>query len=375
MKKTFWTIAIFYMLIAFEFFYMASPFAIYFYSVYRPGLNFLNEYPEAAWLTSFFLPHVVEETSSTIINLHNPVGGLLAILGFGAFCVGAGQVYYHKLARKGAVTGGIYDLIRHPQYVSLAICSFGLLLLWPRYIVLVIFIAMLFAYYFLAKVEEMECEEKFGQAYVDYKRRTNMFLPLSWPLQGKLPGLPESRFGQCMSIFGLYVLTVIVSMGVARGVQSLALESLYAFYSNGSAYLSVTKMDPDTLERLAEIALANEEVRGRLDEVGDSANARFLNYVLPIDRYVSEIPMNAVEGAGGHHFFSSPDHDKNSYKIIFTKADLRAERDSKGKKLFLDIVRRTPVVEVCLDLSQGKVTKIQQPSAIIKYENVPVSVY
>ena len=51
-KRTFWTIAIFYLLIGFEFFYMASPFAIYFYSVYGPGLNSVNSNPTLAWLSS-----------------------------------------------------------------------------------------------------------------------------------------------------------------------------------------------------------------------------------------------------------------------------------------------------------------------------------
>lgn len=32
------------------------------------------------------------------------------MLGFLSFCIGATQVYSHKLARKGAVTGGIYNL-------------------------------------------------------------------------------------------------------------------------------------------------------------------------------------------------------------------------------------------------------------------------
>lgn len=41
-KRAFWTVAMFYMLVAFEFFYMASPFALYFYSVYRPGLDFIS---------------------------------------------------------------------------------------------------------------------------------------------------------------------------------------------------------------------------------------------------------------------------------------------------------------------------------------------
>ena len=38
-RRTFWAVSAFYLLIAFEFFYMATPFALYFYSVYGPGLN------------------------------------------------------------------------------------------------------------------------------------------------------------------------------------------------------------------------------------------------------------------------------------------------------------------------------------------------
>ena len=51
-KHTFWAITAFYLLIAFDFFDMASPFALYFYSVYGPGLNFVNSSPTLAWLSS-----------------------------------------------------------------------------------------------------------------------------------------------------------------------------------------------------------------------------------------------------------------------------------------------------------------------------------
>ena len=100
-KRTFWVIAAFYVLIAFEFLYMASPFAIYFYSVYGPGLNFINKYPALVWLSTVFLPHIVVETSSVLVNSHNIVGGVFFIIGFLGFCITAGQVYYYKLARKG----------------------------------------------------------------------------------------------------------------------------------------------------------------------------------------------------------------------------------------------------------------------------------
>jgi len=374
-KKAFWAIAAFYMLIAFEFFYMVSPFAIYFYSVYKPGLNFANEHPWMAWLASFFLPHFTEKTSSTLIDLHTAVGSVLAIVGFVTFCMGAGQVYYYKLARKGAVTGVVYNFIRHPQYASLAVCSFGLLLLWPRYIVLIVYVTMLFAYYFLARAEERECEEKFGQSYVDYKNKTNMFLPFSFPLVDKLPRLPKSGLGRSMSILALYFLTVISSICLARGIQSFALESLYALYSENSAYISMTRMAPDKLEKLVEIALANDEVQARLGDATGSINTKFLNYVLPSERHFGAIAMNPVEGTEGHYFFSWPDYDKNLYKIVFTKADLRTDENVQGKELLRSVVRRTSIVEVWIDLSQNQVTRIQNPPTTTRFGNIPLPIF
>ena len=194
------------------------------------------------------------------------------------------------------------------------------------------FVTMLFAYYFLAKVEERECEEKFGQSYIDYKNRTNMFLPFRIPFTEKLPNLPQSRLKKALSIAALYVLTVLVSLGLARGLQSLALDSLYALYSKDSAYISVSKIKPETIEKLVAIALANEDVQTKLNDAKDSTNTKFLNYVLPAEWYVSEIPTNVVEG-------------------------------------------RMPIIEVWLDLSQSKVNNVQNPPATVKYENVPVPVY
>ena len=53
-RKTFWAVAAFYFLIGLEFLYMASPFAAYFYSVYRPTLSFLNMFPALSWLNKNF---------------------------------------------------------------------------------------------------------------------------------------------------------------------------------------------------------------------------------------------------------------------------------------------------------------------------------
>ena len=60
----------FYALVAFEFFYMASPFGAYLYAVYGPGLDWLEASGSTSWLIQFFLPHLVEETSSVLIDVH-----------------------------------------------------------------------------------------------------------------------------------------------------------------------------------------------------------------------------------------------------------------------------------------------------------------
>jgi hypothetical protein len=53
--KEFLAAALFYLVITLEFIYMASPFATYFYSVYGPGLNFINDSSTLFWLSSMFL--------------------------------------------------------------------------------------------------------------------------------------------------------------------------------------------------------------------------------------------------------------------------------------------------------------------------------
>ena len=99
-KSAFWTSTAFYALVAFEFFYMASPFAVYFYGVYGPGLEFLGNNSAASWAISFFLPHIVVDTTSPLVDAHNLIGAILMVAGLAAFAAGAWQIYSNKLAKK-----------------------------------------------------------------------------------------------------------------------------------------------------------------------------------------------------------------------------------------------------------------------------------
>lgn len=79
------------------------------------------------------------------------------------------------------VTEGIYAYIRHPQYTGFLMVTFAMLCEWATLPLLLMWPVLVVVYYRLARKEEADMEAEFGQAYVDYKNRTSMFLPLRWP--------------------------------------------------------------------------------------------------------------------------------------------------------------------------------------------------
>ena len=369
-KGTFWGAALFYIVIAFEFAYMASPFAAFFYSSYAPALNFFNNTPTLAWLNSFFLPHVVSETSSPIINIIDEIGAVIAIVGFVAFLVGACQVYYSKLRKQGAVTKGIYNIIRHPQYISFIVCSFGLLLMWPRYIVVIMFVIMIFAYYFLAKVEEKECTIKFGQSYIDYKNRTNMFLPFKIRLLSKLQ-LPKSSIKKAISLLSMFFAVLIIGLGFAKGLETLSLNSLYAIYTNNSIDLSLSKMTDEKINNIMEIVRTDNRVAALLSDF--DKETRYVNYILPTEWYESEIPMNLFESGRAH--YSPRNYDANLYKVIITRISLRNNNNIPTARMLTNIHTREGIVEIWIDLSEQRITQILDMPDNIRYDGIPVAIY
>ena len=370
MRGTFWGAALFYFFIAFEFFYMAGPFAAYFYSAYAPALNFFNDIPILSWLNRFFLPHAVRQTSSALINAHEIIGAVLAITGFIAFCVGACQVYYHKIAKKGIVTGGIYNFVRHPQYISFMICSFGLLILWPRYIVAIMFVTMVFAYYMLAKVEERECSEKFGQSYIDYLNKTNMFLPVTIKPFSKLH-LPKSKGKKALALITAYIAALLIVLGMAKGLQTLSINSLYSVYTENSADVSICELSDEKINDVMQIVRTDTQVAARFS--GFDESSQYINYILPAEWLAAEIPMNGVEVRQGH--YSPSNYNANLYKVIITKITTRNNNTVSASDLLTNVYAREAIAEVWVDLSKQQVTQILDMPQTIRYDGIPTAIY
>jgi len=111
---------------------------------------------EAAWA-------FVMVTSSIIIFL-------------GLFMMSRGWSSIHS-SRGELVTDGIYRYVRHPQYLGLIVITVGLLIQWPTVITVIMWPVLAVMYYRLAKKEEIEALEAFGERYEKYKQSTPMFMP------------------------------------------------------------------------------------------------------------------------------------------------------------------------------------------------------
>ncbi|KAB2832745.1 MAG: hypothetical protein F9K51_04595, partial [Candidatus Dadabacteria bacterium] len=132
-----------YLLTGLEIFIMISPFAAYFYSLYSPLMNMLHATPWTDWSTEFFLPHFVFP-DSLFLKLVGTIQVLSLCAGVVLFLSAAVPLYLSKFIRRGVVKGGLYRHVRHPQYLGLGIAGFGLLLYWPRFLILITYLTMLF---------------------------------------------------------------------------------------------------------------------------------------------------------------------------------------------------------------------------------------
>lgn len=76
------------------------------------------------------------------------------------------------------MTEGVYSRMRHPQYTGLFIIVFGEgIVHWPTIVSVAAFPIIVLAYTLLARKEERQVVEKFGDEYREYRRHVPMFIP------------------------------------------------------------------------------------------------------------------------------------------------------------------------------------------------------
>lgn len=109
------------------------------------------------------------------------IGILLNLLGGALIILGWREIYnrYWKKEDEGGelVKDGVYSYMRHPQYTGFILMTLGLLVHWATLPLLIMWPILVLQYYRLAKKEEEEMIDKFGEEYEEYRRKVPMFLP------------------------------------------------------------------------------------------------------------------------------------------------------------------------------------------------------
>lgn len=236
---------------------MVTPFAAYFYSVYTPLLGGLEQSAATAWLPQFFLPHLAH-TKLALFRAVNWVGAVLTLIGLVGFLACAVQLYYGKFVRKRLVTGGLYGRVRHPQYLMLIIAGAGLLLLWPRFFILVTYLMMLGLYYVLARHEEEVIRHRYGAVTDDYLARVPMLNPFAGArADGHAGPLPRS------TALAVWLGIGAVSLAAAFGLRALAVSQLYAVRSEAPNVTAVAfrELSDEDIGATADAVMATEPLR------------------------------------------------------------------------------------------------------------------
>lgn len=138
-----------------------------------------SHYPGVNWF-SHDAGHLLEMMFGWRINPHfGPFHmASFVLIGAGFWMISVGWAVLHAAQQRGAMaTTGIYERLRHPQYVGFILILTGFLLQWPTLLTLAMYPVLVVMYVRLARHEEKVAIAEFGDAYRRYMERTGGFFP------------------------------------------------------------------------------------------------------------------------------------------------------------------------------------------------------
>lgn len=121
------------------------------------------------------------------------IGYSIVLVGIALVTAGWREVYRARKENRLADQGP-YAVVRHPQYTGFFLAVFGEgVVHWPTLFSLTAFPIIVAAYAMLARKEERQMVDRFGEKYLEYRRRVPMFWPRGGRWRALLQFSPGSR--------------------------------------------------------------------------------------------------------------------------------------------------------------------------------------
>lgn len=344
---------------------MISPFAGFFYATqFEPLLGLLSRSRFTAWLDGFFLNHATT-TTSLLLEWQRKLGLVMIGLGLAGFLLSAVQVYWNKLRKRGVAKGFLYRFVRHPQYLCLGMAGWGLLTMWPRFLLLGIWVTMLFLYAGLARFEERRMEEKFGDDYHRFADTRGAFLPGS-PVHRLFEATLDRLRPRPVGWATAYVFCLALAFSTAFGVRGYALASVarYVEPHYRTVVVSAWPKPEEWMRRIVRAALSNEQVRERLQVAGEGMP--LVATILPPKygmkgMYYTMPAGQANRGSGRPLMGVDPDSIDEPVELVFSRAEKPYKNDLSIREALDADVRLTPLVVVEILPATGQVKRVENP--------------
>lgn len=98
-------------------------------------------------------------------------GGLILILR------GGHELFHNKNSTSNLVRSGLFAYVRHPLYLGVQFIYLGCIFLTSSLLALLVWIPILIFYDKLATYEEEDLERRFGEEYLEFKKKVSKWFP------------------------------------------------------------------------------------------------------------------------------------------------------------------------------------------------------
>lgn len=360
---------------ALEVLIMVSPFAGLFYAAMDVGpFRWLSRSRLTAWLNGFFLNHSAV-TTSPFLEWHREAGLWIGLLGLAGFVAAAAAVYGGRAREGGIARGSLYRFVRHPQYLCLALAGYGLLVVWPRFLLLGLWVTMLFLYAGLARFEERRMEDRFDDEYRRFAAGRGSFLPGS-PIrrlfEATLGRLRPRPLGWIAAWIGALLLAYAGAFALREATRSAA--SIVVHEQDRLVMISVWPRSDAWIEETVRLAARNNLAWNRLRVKANRSTvvATILPYDYPMrdmyyddDAEETEI-LTLAAGVGlpfVHRAFAigAPPRPDDAVQVVFSRASKGYKRYISPAEALDPDVQLTPLVVVDYLPSTGTIAGIRYP--------------
>jgi protein-S-isoprenylcysteine O-methyltransferase Ste14 len=130
----------------------------------------------ATWAVDSFLLRLTTFLSAVLPIWYSAIPALVVFALSIYFMRGSHRVLFDTRV-EGLVTHGAFGRVRHPMYLGTVLVYLALAIATLSLASLVLWFVILACYNRLANYEEMKLEERFGQAFLEYRKTVRKWLP------------------------------------------------------------------------------------------------------------------------------------------------------------------------------------------------------